>query len=293
MFPKIYLEITNVCNFACSFCPPSRRKPEFMPRGRFLALLGRLAGAGDHLYFHVKGEPLLHPELGSFLALAGEGGFEVSLTTNGTLVGERAELLLGAGNLRKLSISLHSQVGEPGIAAYWRGVEGFLDLHARAPRLPVSLRLWNRREGVLPPETAGLWKLLRARFPVLGEWGSPGAWPGDNRLAERVYLNGAEEFDWPDLGQARRDRAGFCHGLGNQIAVLVDGTLLPCCLDGEGSIALGDLLAHPLAELLASPRARALREGFARGELVEELCRSCGYRRRFAPRGIAQTASSR
>jgi radical SAM protein with 4Fe4S-binding SPASM domain len=276
-FSKIYVEITNRCNLACPFCPPTRREPGLMSRERFGLVLDRLEGFGRLLYLHVKGEPLLHPELGALLADAGERGFSVSLTTNGSLLEERAVMLLGAGNIRKLSVSLHSHSGSGEARDYWRGVEAFLDLHRARPAFDVSLRLWNREAGRLPAGDQGLISLMEARYPDLIGWEeAPGR--GDSvRLDERVYLNLAEEFSWPEPGKPAINEGGLCYALRNQVAILVDGTVVPCCLDGEGVMALGNILETPLAEILDSPRARALYEGFSRRELVEPLCRSCGF----------------
>ena len=290
MFSKMYLEITNVCNLACPFCPPTRRAPEFMSAEDFELYLGKLAPFGRQLYFHVKGESLLHPALRDFLSLAWARGFTVSITTNGTLLEEKAELLLGARSVRKLSVSLHSHSGRADAGKYWLGVAAFLDKHRTTRPFPVSLRLWNRGTAGLPPETERLWELLRARYPAAQAWEKASIGNLAQKLDEKVYLNQADKFTWPELGprqsKAVGDRAGgqrgFCHGLRNQIGVLVDGTVVPCCLDGEGSMSLGNLRESSLSDILASPRARAIYEGFSRRTVVEELCESCGYRQRFS-----------
>ncbi len=281
MFAKVFLEITDVCNLSCSFCPPTRRPAKFMALEEFSFLLDRLEGRVGRLYFHVKGEPLLHPELEGLLRIAGEKGFEVSITTNGSLLDRAGHVLLGARALKKLSVSLHSQADGSEVGDYWRGVEGFLDLHREEPRFPVSLRLWNLRDGRLPEGCAPLWERLRVRYPLVGAWGSPGSWPMDNRLDTMVFLNADEEFAWPDPALPEGGDRGTCLGLRKQIAVLVDGRVLPCCLDGEGRLALGNLFERELDAILAGRRAREIREGFERGRLVEGLCRTCGYRRRF------------
>lgn len=285
MLSKIYLEITNLCNFACAFCPPTGRAGRFLGIEEFRSRLERLEGMGKHLYFHLKGEPLLHPALGTFLALAAERGFEVSITTNGSLLEKRGQELLGAARIRKLSVSLHSNAGagEEELAAYWEGVSAFLDLHRANPVFPLSLRLWNRRMGRLPPETERLWNLVASRYGLSPDFDTAARDGSPIKLDERVYLNQAEEFAWPDLALPQSETRGYCLGLRKQIGILVDGTVVPCCLDGEGVMALGNIDERPLAEILGSPRAKAMREGFSRRELVEPLCRTCGYRRRFAP----------
>ena len=299
MYAKLYVEITDVCNLRCAFCPPTRRAPRFMSPAEFDFILGRLEGYGKLLHLHVKGEPLLHPKLAEILQIAEARDFGVAVTTNGSLLEAQAPVLLGAPALRKLSVSLHSHAadlagemcpggagrveasGHPRVEAYWSGVAAFLDLHRLAPGFPVSLRLWNLREGVLPPETAFLWNKLRERYSAVGPWGSPEAWPEANRLDSAVFLNKAEEFAWPDPQLPEGSAAGSCLGLRNQIGVLVDGSLVPCCLDGEGRLALGNLFEEELGAILDSGRAKAMREGFERGRLVEGLCRTCGFRRRF------------
>jgi hypothetical protein len=284
---KVYLEITNACNLACPFCPPTRRGKAFLSREAFELVLARLEGSGPRggnplLYFHVKGEPLLHPALGEFLALSAARGFEQSLTTNGTLLAERGPELLEPGRIRKLSVSLHSHSGSAGAEAYWRGVEAFLDLHAARPGFPVSLRLWSRVEGELPPETEPLWALIRARYPAAGDWAGSARSRDSLELAPRVYLNQAERYAWPDPSLPEEGERGFCRGLRNQVGILVDGRVVPCCMDGEGLMTLGSIFESPLAEILGSPRARAIYEGFTARRLVEPLCRTCGYRRRFS-----------
>ena len=103
---------------------------------------------------------------------------------------------------------------------------------------------------------------------------------GNRRLSANVFLEQAEKFDWPDP-EAPESGTEFCHGLRQQLAVLCDGTAVPCCLDGEGRMALGNLFDQPVEEILASPRAAAIREGFSRRRPAEELCRRCGYAARF------------
>ena len=283
MLGKIFLEITNRCNLSCSFCPPTRRKGAFLSLEDFELFLGRLEGVGDHLYFHVKGEPLLHPALDEFLGLAAARGFAVTLTTNGTLVAQRAAELLGAANIRKLSLSLHSHSGSGEVDAYWRGVEAFLDLHRLTPTFPVSLRLWNLAGRSASP---GGRKALGQHQLALSRGFRPRLSP-DRPEGHRARLSRL-----PERGRAlrlagpraprRTETRGFCYGLRNQVGILVDGTVVPCCLDGEGVMGLGSLRDASLQAILDSPRARAIREGFAHRSLVEPLCRTCGYRRRFS-----------
>ena len=282
-FQKVYLEITNVCNRSCAFCPKTGRAPRFLEEAEFLTLTRKLRPWTDYLYFHLMGEPLLHPLLERFLALAGAQGFRVVLTTNGTLLDRAAPLLLAAPALHKVNLSLHSfeANGGEGIEHYVNQCAEFA-AQAAARGILVNLRLWNAdsagRSG-WNGENERILGLLAQRFPR--PW-SPSR--SGERLGDRVWLDRAEIFDWPDPEAAEENARHACYGLRDQIGVLCDGTVVPCCLDAEGKLALGNLLREELGEILDRPKACAMLEGFRRGEAVEELCKRCGYAARFAPR---------
>lgn len=242
---------------------------------QFDLVTDRLRGHTDYLYFHLMGEPLLHPELKTLLRLAGEKGFRVMITTNGTLLPERGACLLAASAVHKVNLSLQSFEANPGgqLEAY---LAGCIDFAAEAARKGIlcEFRLWNR--GGLDSLNPKIREALEAQFPQ--PWGkSRNGW----KLAERIWLDPGDRFDWPDLTAQDRGEPCFCYGLRDQIGVLCDGTVVPCCLDHEGDIPLGNLLRQDLDEILASPRVRAIYEGFSRRRAVEELCRRCGYARRF------------
>ena len=278
MLKRVYIEITNICNLSCAFCPGTRRDGAFMAPADFARVLRRLKGVTEHIYLHVMGEPLLHPELPALLSLAAERRFNVYVTTNGTLLGERGAALLAAPAVRKVSVSLHSMEGN-GVEALTDYLEAVWHFAARASAAGIicALRLWNlggaeERNGEI---LAFLEDKLGAH-PLSLPQPRRGSW----RLGERLYLEQAEKFDWPDLEAAEQDTR-FCLALRDQAAVLVDGTVVPCCLDHEGDIPLGNIFDTPMEEILASPRARTLYEGFSRGKPAEELCRRCGFAERF------------
>lgn len=278
MLKRVYIEITNICNLSCAFCPGTRRDGAFMAPADFAEVLRRLQGVTEHIYLHVMGEPLLHPELPALLSLAAEGQFNVYVTTNGTLLGERGAALLAAPAVRKVSVSLHSMEGN-GVGALTDYLEAVWDFAARASAAGIicALRLWNL--GGAEERNGEILSFLEDKLgahPLSLPQPRRGSW----RLGERLYLEQAEKFDWPDLEAAEQDTR-FCLALRDQAAVLVDGTVVPCCLDHEGDIPLGNIFDTPMEEILAAPRARALYDGFSRGKPSEALCRRCGFARRF------------
>lgn len=279
-FSRIYLEITNLCNRTCSFCPGTRRAPGLLSVEDFALLTGKLRPYTDYLYLHVMGEPLSHPRLAELLQEADRQGFRVILTTNGTLLPKVSGSLLSAPALHKISISLHSfEANEGGdFDAY---LDGCLDFGkaAEATGLIVSYRLWNLDGETtvgLHAQNDAILARLRAVFP--------GAWHANTkgfRLAERIYLEYGEKFDWPDLSAPDYGLTGTCHGLRDQLAVLCDGSVVPCCLDHDGELTMGNLFVQTLDEILASPMANSILDGFRRREKTMELCRRCGYATRF------------
>lgn len=274
-FQKIYLEISNVCNLKCAFCPGTKRKPKVMSQTEFSTLLPMLRPWTDFLYFHLMGEPLCHPLLERFLALSGIHGFKVILTTNGTLLRDRQEMLLSAPSLHKLNISLHAFEANDlqiSFADYLNGCFTF-GKAAEGKKL-VVFRLWN--QGGADERNGEILTALEQHFPK--------PWAKERRgirIGNRVYLEYGDKFDWPDLTAKDQGSSVFCYGLRDQIGILCDGTVVPCCLDHEGDIALGNLFESSLEEILKTPRAQAIYQGFRQKTASEELCRKCGYARRF------------
>ena len=277
MLKKAYIEITNRCNLACSFCPKTKRAPRTMSAQEFDLILSRLEGYVQYVYLHVMGEPLLHPELTTLFALAKARNMKICITTNGTLLARQTKTLLAAPTLHKVSVSLHSFEGNDGAQErerqYLEEVWSFA-ARAAAQGVIVALRLWN--EGGAETRNGVIEAFLHEKCP--GEWPEPRG--GSFRLRDNLYLERAKKFDWPDLSAQERGTQ-FCYGLRDQLGVLADGTAVPCCLDHEGDIALGNLFTQPLSEILQSERACALREGFSRRCPSEELCRRCGFAARF------------
>ncbi len=280
MIDKAYLEITNICNLSCSFCHGTKRPKRMLSDEEFETITDALVGKVKFLYFHLMGEPLLHPSFPHFVKRAWEKGFYPILTTNGSLLAKRAETVLE--NLPyKISISLHAPAANAAFAdpAYFDSCIDFAK-RAAAKGCITVLRLWNIG-GEGEEENATILQKLHEAFP--GEW-APSHRDSIRLAREKVFLEWGEHFEWPDMTcpEAPADADIFCHGLRHQFGVLCDGTVVPCCLDAEGTLALGNLLDTPLDEILQSPRARAIYDNFTNRRAIEPLCRRCDYAKRFS-----------
>ena len=283
----MYIEITSVCNLACSFCPPTARKANIIKLDAFNNILDQIRPHTKYIYLHVKGEPLLHTKIDQLLDAAHAKGFKVNITTNGTLIKKNRHKLLGKPALRQINFSLHSFDGHEGSENREKYLGDILEFVRDAAEYNtiISYRLWNLQQDHVTDLAARrnreTLEILEKEYNLdykIDEKVEPGK---GVKIANRVYLNQDHEFQWPSLLAPEDDGKGFCHALRSQAAILVDGTVVPCCLDGEGVINLGNINTTPFSEIIEGERANNLYDGFSRREAVEELCRKCGYRQRF------------
>ncbi len=273
-FKKVYLEISNICNLNCRFCPGTRRKKQILAEPEFAKILEKLRPWTDYLYFHLMGEPLCHPHLERYLALGKKAGFKVILTTNGTLLEKQGPMLLRSG-VHKINISLHAfEANDLELSFDEYLSQCFRFGQAAEGRMILSYRLWNG--GGEDRQNEHILSAMGRFFP--SEWIRE---PRGIRIGQKIYLEHGDKFDWPDLSARDQGAKLFCYGLRDQLGILCDGTVVPCCLDHEGDIPLGNLLQQDMEEILSSSRAKAIYDGFSRSTATEELCRKCGYARRF------------
>lgn len=283
MFNKIYVEIGNICNLRCSFCPEMKRERRQMTADEFRRVCQAIKGYTDYIYLHVMGEPLLHPELEKILQIAHSYGFRVCITTNGTLLAKCGELLRSHSEVvHKVNVSVHSIEGngiEQRLEKYMNEVVDFAKAAAERGIFTI-LRLWNldSKEALgTNLQNEFIEEMLRREFS--GEWKK--RWNG-YMLSDRIFLEFAGAFVWPIESEAEEQKVGSCRGLIDQIAILANGAVVPCCLDSEGVISLGNIFEDSFESIIESPRAKAIKEGFLHGEMREEMCKKCSYAHRFS-----------
>ena len=298
---RVNLEITNVCNLCCPFCARSARPPTVMPVAAFRGLAAQLVPLTDEVVLHVLGEPLTHPDFAGILDAAAGVGLPLHVVTNGTLLDAARAAELVRPSVRQVSISLQSfSACFPGedMGAYLDGVLGFCDRAGRErPDLYLNLRLWSARQARTGIEDPRLAQRLSAHFGR-----DLSALQVDVRRRKNVPLRGRQylhfdtRFEWPRPEQAEGPLAGTCHALEGHFGILADGTVVPCCLDVDGVLSLGNAFVTPVLDLLRGDRAQRLRAGFAAGRREEALCRRCTFVERFSRqprRGAADSGRSR
>lgn len=286
-FKKVYIEITNICNLSCDFCPKTKRELGMTSKEKFAHILEDVSQYTDHIYLHLLGEPTMHPELAEYLAMSHEKGLKVNLTTNGTLLSRVSDILLDAPALRQVNISLHSfesNEAKEEMASYIHKITAFANRAAKK-KVISSLRLWNIDSETLKGNNTfnhAIIKQLEEELAAGFDIGSALLEKSGIKLKDYVYLNMAEKFEWPEQTKATKGKEEevFCHGLRDQIGILVDGTVVPCCLDSEGSMALGNIFEQSLSQILISEKSQRIYDGFSQRRAVEPMCQTCQYARR-------------
>ena len=273
-YSRVYVEITSICNKSCSFCPKTERRGR-LTLSQFDLITDKLKGLTEYIYLHVMGEPLLHPEVADLIRLAGNKGFKCAITTNGTLLPSVGDAIIDAG-VYKVNISVHSfEDGTPDSQLeYLSGCMDFADKASKSGVLTV-FRLWNKgHDNGRNLDTEGA---LRQYFAGC-EWkeGSRGA-----RIRHKLHLEYGERFAWPSMKILPLGDEVFCYGLTDHFGILCNGTVVPCCLDKDGDISLGNIFDEDITDILSRARAVNIKQGFESKRACEELCKRCGYARRF------------
>lgn len=281
-FLKVYVEITNVCNLDCSFCSKTNRANKFMSVSEFEKIAKEVSEFTSLIALHVKGEPLLHPNLKEILDICEQNNLKVNITTNGTLLAKNIDIIVKSKAVRQINISLHSVEQNDleenkYLGSIFMATE---NIHSNT-NIIVSYRLWNLKNLENNAQNYSMLIKLGDRYNIkdivkLAK---------ENEFIEldkNVFLNQDIEFKWPNINQDIISKVGKCYGLRNQIAILSNGDVVPCCLDANADILLGNVLTESLSKIINNDRAKSIINGFEKHELVEGLCQRCDFIKKFS-----------
>lgn len=260
-FKKIYIETTNLCNLNCDFCIKNRRKKEIMTIQNFKIILSKIKNYTNYIYLHILGEPLLNPKLNEFILLASNEGFNINITTNGYLI----DKIKDNKNIRQVNISLHSFDVKYNVELkkYLNNIFDSVEKLIKNDTY-VSLRLWvkNKYSEDIINEVNNYYKVNITK---------------NTKIKESLFFNFEKQFIWPDLNNSYYNESGKCYGLTDHIGILVDGTIVPCCLDTLGIINLGNIFKEEIDEILNKKTVIKMIEGFKNNKKEMELCKHCNF----------------
>ena len=270
-FKKIYIEITNCCNLSCSFCSKTSKPKRTMTIEEFKNIISKIKSYTDYIYLHVKGEPLLHKDLKEFLKIAEENDLKVNLTTNGTLFSQRVDDLKNSKALKKVNFSLHSENNYPN---YFENIFQSVD---KLPKdITVIYRLWTLSNSTLDKKSTEIVEKLKDYYNLSPQIVDKLYKEQNVKISSNIYVDKDNEFIWPTVTEEKSN--GYCHALQTHLGLLVDGTVVPCCLDASGIINLGSIYTDTLENIMTTERYRKLKKSFQDHKPSEALCASCTYK---------------
>ena len=278
MFKKIYIEITNICNLNCKFCPETSRKKETMSLENFEEVIKKVKDLTNIVTLHVKGEPLLHNQLEGILKILEKYNLKANITTNGTLIKDKLEIIKKSKAVRQINFSIHSitqnrKLNEQYLQDVFESVE-------ELKHIIISYRLWNMQNIKENDINTSIIKDIED-FYNINNLKEQMQEKDFIKIRENLFINQDVEFAWPDINKEKIIEKGRCLALKEQVAILVDGTVVPCCLDNNGDISLGNIFKETLEAILEKPKSIAIKKNFENGIITCNLCKTCGFLQRL------------
>ena len=278
MFKKIYIEITNICNLNCKFCLETNRKKEYMSIENFEKIIQKICKYTNLVFLHVKGEPLLHSNLEQILEILEKYNLKTNITTNGTLVKEKLDIIKNSKAVRQINFSIHSFIQNENLNKNY--LKDIFESAEKLENIIVSYRLWNLRDikqndinDNIIKEFEEFYKIENLKNKLMEN--------DFYKIKDNLFINQDIEFTWPDINKEPIIENGKCLALKEQIAILVNGTVVPCCLDNNGDIKLGNILAEEFEDILNNSKTVEIKKNFEKGIITCKLCKTCGFLKRL------------
>lgn len=279
-FTKIYVEITNYCNLNCSFCSKDTIPKHEMSIDEFKIIISKIKDYTNNVYLHVKGEPLLYKNLDEILDICDKNNLNVSITTNGTLLKKRKDILL-KHPIKQINVSLHSENNFP---SYFEDV--FTSCDELSKKITIIYRIWTLPSLLLDTKSTIIVDKIREFYHLNQEIYNKIIKEKNIKIRNNIYIDKDYEFIWPKEKSIQED-FGTCLGTRSHIGILSNGNVIPCCLDSNGIITLGNIFQDNLDDILKSDLFIKINKGFINNKIVCDLCKNCNFRKRFdKERGI-------
>ena len=286
MFEKIYIEISNVCNLKCKFCPEVIRENKLLSVEDFTRFAQEVKPLTKQVCLHLMGEPLAHPQFSEIMEICEKLNLRIFLTTNGTLIKKYSDQLLNWSALDQINFSVHSFFAnnkQNNLEEYLNPILDFCDKSTKLNNsYYINLRLWNLKQSNNQlDQNSQVFHILNEHYKTHINENVDVKFNKSKKITNKLYVHFDTEFQWPSLEVPVRSAAGTCYGLRKQIAIHANGDLVPCCLDKESVIKLGNLNHDSILNILNSQRAKNIKHGFESNQLTEELCKRCQFADRF------------
>lgn len=262
---KIYIEITNACNLNCPFCIKNKKKTKYLTKEEFKIIIDKIKDHTKEIYFHILGEPLLHKDIIDFINYAHSQNLLVNITTNGYLINKIENI----NKIHRLNISIHSYNEKYNIELKKYLDNIFNTIDSIRDKTFIALRLWVKNNN-----TNKILEYINNRYNIniinIEE-------NTKIKITNNLIIDTFHEFIWPDLNNDYYNEFGKCYGLIDHIGILSDGRVVPCCLDTEGIINLGNIYEEELENILNKDIVKKMVLGFKNNKKCQELCKHCNF----------------
>ncbi|MGL2390909.1 radical SAM/SPASM domain-containing protein [Helicobacter pylori] len=277
LFKKIYVELSDICGLQCSFCPNPKNIRGVMPLKLFEKVCKEVAPLTPIITLHVLGDPCKLKNLNRYLSTAKRFSLKVDLVTSGVYLHDFETLLQDA--IYQISISLDAGLDHHNKLNQHRYIQKILEFcrykFEKNSEVFLNLRI---QDGTLDKHQ-NLIKPFLESFECVSLEGLKSQ--GRVRLFKKSFLNIQKTFKWPNLNAPnplnQKSKIPYCYGLIKQVAILSNGVVVPCCMDTQAHINLGNLNHMPLKDILNSQKSIAIKTHFLNGEALELLCKNCSY----------------
>lgn len=239
------------------------------------------------LAYHIVGDPLVLTNLNDYLDISAKHDLKVNITTTANNINEKHYKALSNQTIKQINFSINSYNANSHKKSLEEYLNPILDFISYAQSLKheyfINLRIWNLDEDKSAKEFN-----QKVFDRVNSVFGSDidiedvySTRPKNIRVARKLFFNFDEYFNWPSLENDFVSDKGFCYGLDSHLGILTSGDVVPCCLDQNACINLGNTNTSQISDILNSSRVKAIQNGFRKGQVIEELCQKCEYRTRF------------
>ncbi len=267
-FKKIYIELSDHCGLKCSFCPSKKNQRKQMDQELFSKIAQQIEGKCQRVCLHLLGDPCKIANLKEYLEILKQHHLWVDLVTSGFYL-EHQHLLLDPP-LHQIAFSLDAgfDKNNPRPKDYLQRILEFCDWKMQSQsKVFINLRIQDSTLQTLPIAT--IFEFFKQPIPKDFKTYER------IRLAPYISLNITKTFQWADKNAKIWQEQKYCHAIKEQFGILSNGIVVPCCMDTQGIIALGDANTQSLDSILTSHRAQNMQKGFKKGVCVEELCKKC------------------
>jgi MoaA/NifB/PqqE/SkfB family radical SAM enzyme len=301
--PEVLIEITSICNFACTYCVSSMklREKKEMSFETFRDVMAQVATITTKpIRLHVDGEPTSHPRFKEMALLVNSYGLPIWLATNGSHLDPdfleiRMDPLISMSTLPEELAKRHSKLDFKSyiarIADYasaWTKSESpqhifFQIVHYQQESETADLEYKQRKDAFLSSfcELAGLHDTCEELSSVHDSVYRFRR-KTDSRSLTFIKQVLSEGGLYPSDGkfvEREKATAGFCDAPWSQLVVHSNGTLGACCVDLSGGTTFAsanDVATKSIKELWeSSPRINRLRQAFLKGEVERDVCQRC------------------